>query len=256
VNKVAIIFLRPRRALVFALLLMLTVGHGLVAAQTVMTAQGIAGHMDKSNRDPILSVRPEVSSTGVKILADAYVPNEDFRQYPIEFQFYVNRRLFSTQIRSPELPGPVGVFVGPDVATTPFNYAVVAKMLFPNRVFTTVLQAAVFDSAFAGVFDCTVILVDTSDEELIFVANGVQTTQSVNTSFSLVFDADETDGSEVVSIETTLFVIGEAVSGNLFVNRGGLLSEAFVSGSIVADENQLIEFDVSSSDETVNLNCS
>jgi hypothetical protein len=44
----------------------------------------------------------ERTASGVKILVDAYIPNEEYRAYPIRFEVFVIRHLLVSQIHSPE----------------------------------------------------------------------------------------------------------------------------------------------------------
>jgi hypothetical protein len=111
---------------------------------SVQYQQGISGTHDDKWRAPIISVQTQKTSEGVKLIIDASVSNEEFRQYPIRFDFFVNRQLRSSQIRSVELPGDVGYLVPPEVAVPPFNYSVTATLLHPNRQYTSLAQGAVF----------------------------------------------------------------------------------------------------------------
>ncbi len=108
-----------------------------------LTTEGISGEADKGRRSPVLSASTSVGTGNVKILVDAYVPSPQYQKFPIKFEIFVNRKLIVTQIRSTELPGPIGIDVGSNIATPPFNYSIVATLLHPNRQYTTVLNAAV-----------------------------------------------------------------------------------------------------------------
>ena len=108
-----------------------------------LTTEGVSGEADKGRRSPVLSASTSVTTGNVKILVDAYVPSSQYQKFPIKFEFFVNRKLVLTQIRSSELPGPVGIDIGTKVASPPFNYSIVATLLHPNRQYTTVLNAAV-----------------------------------------------------------------------------------------------------------------
>ncbi|NMC64153.1 MAG: hypothetical protein GYA55_13395 [SAR324 cluster bacterium] len=109
----------------------------------VLSHEGVGADVDKKRREPILSVRVAAGPTSATIFADAYVVSDQTNYLPIQFDFFINRAFFASQIRSTELPGPVGVTVAYKDVPLPFNYSVVAKILHPNRTFTTVLNGAV-----------------------------------------------------------------------------------------------------------------
>lgn len=193
------------------------------SAQEALTSQGVAGDIDKGNRGPELSVRTENRSGTIAILADAHVPDTSFEKYPIQFDFFINRKLFSSQYRSPTLPGAVGVDIGPDVATTPFNYTVVATVLHPNRGYTTVIEGAVFDSALATELNCTLTVeTETSEEETdeltgsIYTAENVPTNQVGNNVFEIEFTAADESGENEISIDASVTInSGEESTGSI-----------------------------------------
>ena len=91
------------------LFFLLSVLKGSLLLAETNTVEGVSGDIDKKHRGPSLSVNAYAEGSGAKILADAYVPNTEFTSYLIRFDFYINRRLFSSQIRSKELSGAIGV---------------------------------------------------------------------------------------------------------------------------------------------------
>lgn len=113
--------------------------------------EGIEGFVDYKHRGPVLTINAfyfgpstsEAKSSGgafSRILADSYVPNEDYAEYPIKFEFYINRQLVSTQLRSTAQPGPIALTLPAGEASPPFSYSVIATLLYPNRSFSTVIN--------------------------------------------------------------------------------------------------------------------
>jgi len=109
----------------------------------ILSHEGVGADVDKKRREPVLSVRVAAGPTSATIFADAYVVSDQTNYLPIQFDFFINRAFFASQIRSTELPGPVGVTVAYKDVPIPFNYSVVAKILHPNRTFTTMLNGTV-----------------------------------------------------------------------------------------------------------------
>lgn len=116
-------------------------------AITILKTEGIGGDLDRDDRDPRITYSVQVQSNGVtKILVNGEVPNEEYRKYPVQYDFFINNRLFSSQVTSLQLPGPIGIDVGPDTAQLPFSYTIKATVLHPNRSFTTMAFGAVDES--------------------------------------------------------------------------------------------------------------
>jgi len=198
---------------------------------TVLTTEGVVGDIDKHRRGPQLSVSTEVGENVVQILADASMPNSQFAKYPLQFDFFINRRLFSSQVRSIELPGPIGVDVGSDIATPPFNYTVVAKVLHPNSVYTTVIQGAVYANDYTTTFtECTLTTVVTSDDldlddvTTIYSAEDVLMNQVSNGNVSMSFSAASSDAS--TKVDSSLAISGSEVSGTITTSSLGVLDVA------------------------------
>lgn len=219
-----------------------------LAQSEIQKAEGVRGDTDKKRRNPIIFVSKTVTAGNVKILADSFVPNPEYRNYPVQFDFYVNRRLFSTQFRSVELPGPVGIDVGPDV-TLPFTFAVVARVLHPNRHFTSVITGAVFASTLEGSLDCSLSV--GSDD---FEALDATISQVGNNGFTMDFTASGAAGDATVAASFT--VSDATASGTLLIVRDGTQQTAVVSGDIEASESGVASLSVSSEDETTVLDCS
>ncbi len=220
-----------------------------------LVAQGVAGDMDAHNRSPVLTVSTEINENNVKILADAFQQHPEYRQYPIRFDFYIDRKLFSTQLRSPELPGAVGVDIGPDIAVPPFNYAVVAEVVHPNRNFTSVIQGAVFTTALAQTFDCTLTL-SAGDAEEIYVQNGVQSIQSANNLFSISFEANRENGDGTVAVAAAAQVTGEDVVVVAKLLKDEQQTQTELTGTATIEQGNLTAFKATSADGNTELSCS
>lgn len=250
----------------FGLTLMIIAYSGVAVAQSGVTnvKQGIGDDVDKKRRGPLVTVTTTIENGTVKLLVDAFQQNKEYQDYPVQFDFFVNRQFFTSQIRSPELPGPIGIDVGPDVATPPFNYTIVAKVLHPNRTFTTVYTAAAFSSNLVNRFDCTLTITnpamgDEDESTSIFVANDVSTNQTSNSSVTLSFmDIESENGDEEVDLNGSFTISGDTdVTGTLSIARNDSLpTSVSVEGIIEREDGSVTALDVGSADETVELSCS
>ena len=243
----------------------------VVEVGSVNTTRGISGDEDKHSRNPTLSVSHQmVQATAtepqrVKILADAFTADSSFSKYPIRFDFFVNRKLFSTQMRSVELPGSVGVDIGTDIATPPFNYSVVATVLHPNRSFTTVLNGAVELSDLARTLDCSLTKASAEGDDVIFQASDVQSEQKSADMLGLKYNATSQSGGEVDEVVTS-FTLGSApsatetgdlsISGTLSTSGPGKDVSVAVEGTATFTNGAITGIEVGSSDDAVSLSCS
>ncbi len=234
-------------------------------SQSTNTVIGVSGRDDKQSRSPVVTVTAIPGSTNTRLLVDAYQRNDEYQKYPMQFDFYINRRLFSSQYRSDRLPGAVGVDIGPDIATLPFNYAVIVKVLTPHGdSYTTVVESAVFASFLNGRLDCTVSFV--SSENSDFVKNSVDITQIGNSSLQLSFDnASAIASSNTVSASLTATVDTESsdttptMTGTLTTTLNGSaasLRVESVSGSATLGDNGIAGISLSSEDGSLTLTCS
>lgn len=242
----------------------------------VLTTEGISGDSDKKRRGPILSVgvhRNQVDGSATRgrtanttLLVDAVVPNGEYAKYPIRFDFYVNRKLVSSQLRSTELPGPIGLEVTPDMGTIPFNYSVVATLLSPNREFTTILNGAVTSAAPSPIPEtgklssCTLEIVPQADAELtVYIANTVTVTSAANGSFTVSFETSTLDdGSQgsPVTANATITVTDGAASGTLTTSVAGNNQTVNLSGSASVENNELASLEVTPDVGATALSCS
>ncbi|MCO6431696.1 MAG: hypothetical protein J5J00_12630 [Deltaproteobacteria bacterium] len=222
-----------------------------------LTSEGISGDLDSKRRSPSLSVTPVVEGERVKLLVDAYVAHVEYQHLPIQFDFFINRHFFTSQIRSKELPGPIGIEIGPQTAALPFNYTVIAKLLHPNREFTTVINGAVFSSNLSGTLDCTLTTGLNGDNSVEFVANSISTAQSSNNSFSISFDADSVTGGHEVVFSSTINVNGDEAQAALSIAQNGAPAAIVQSeGEVEVDDGALQSISLSSTDGDVALECS
>ncbi len=239
-----------------ALFLTLLFPSFLLADGTLVNS-GIAGDMDAKDRAPILT-ETHSGRDPVKFIADVEVANKDYAKYPVEVKWFINRKLFATQLRSPELPGALGVDIGIDIAEPPFTYAVIATLIHPNRQFSSSIYGAVYPEDLATTLDCTFTLENfgTAEETLAFVANSVKLKQSGNTGFSVEFEAKDTDNENSLVLVANLSKDSEiAASGsaNYKINDESLI--AAISGDLVFTNSSLSSVDLSNSDGSVVLKC-
>lgn len=237
-----------------------------------LTTEGVLGSTDKKDRDPTLSVTEvpipasEEGGARVKLLAYAEVASHEFKEFPIRFEFFVNQRLVSSQVRSSALDGPVGIDVTPEMAAQPFNYSVVATVLHPNRQFTTVLTGASFASDLVATLDCTATLAFGDDEVgSLFQANGTESSQrgndTIGLSFSALRDDEEAEAEVQASItlarvpSSTESGVVEATSSLSASLDGESLSES-LSGSVTFADGELESITLESEDGETSLDCS
>lgn len=232
-----------------------------VSAQTKITntGEGVSGDIDKQRRSPTVTISTITGSGAVKILVDAYVADPEFKKYPIQFDFFINRRLFSSQIRSTELPGPIGVDVGSDVATLPFNYTVVAKVLHPNREFTSVLNGAVFASNLSRLLDCTLTTGINGDDTEEYVENDIAAVQTGNNSFTFSFESDSVSGDHSVEFSAAVTVgSGDSASADLSIKTDKQdKKNSRADGEIERNEGgEITSLTLTSNDGDTSISCS
>ena len=228
-------------------------------AHSQETAEGISGAIDKKRRSPVLTVETKGvtdEATGVqtqKIIVDAYVPNSEYADYPIKFDFYVNRKLFVSQTRSKELPGAIGVDIGTDIATPPFNYQIVATLLHPNRQFVTVAQGAIYASDIASTLNCS--FTEGSDATSTpFTKDGITIAQSGPESVSITFTGTNTAG-DTKEVAATATFVGGVATGNISLDA----TEIPVTGTVTKSSSGSVQsLALSAVDATtpVSLDCS
>lgn len=221
-------------------------------------AEGVGNTIDKKRRSPVISLSTDNSNGIVKILADAYVPNQEYEQYPIRFDFFVNGKQIDSQVRSKELPRPVGIDVTPEIAIAPFNYQIIATLLHPNRQFVSMAQGAVYATDLSSTLSCT-LSEQTLDGELAtindFTNQSVSVTQSGESAITLQFVATgaETlsDNTREVSASLSLET-GDTSNGTVTVDSN---EPTVVSGTVVNPSSGISDISVGNEDGSVTLTC-
>ncbi|RMG41790.1 MAG: hypothetical protein D6719_07805 [Candidatus Dadabacteria bacterium] len=232
----------------------------LEAQSVTNLTEGVSGDIDKYRRNPVVTVTTRLNPKNVDLLIDAYVPNEDFTKYPIKFDVYINRMLRWSFIRSKELPGPVAATVGRDIATPPFNFAVVARLLHPNRTYTTVFTGSAFSKKLINSFDCTLTMqgVLESDSET-YVVNNLKSTQLGNDTFSVAFENQKSVSGDTTATMTSQIKVASdgTASGSITVAQNGGSGQVLtVTGTAtVSDSGELSSFNVATSDGNNTLAC-
>lgn len=216
--------------------------------------EGISGTVDAKRRAPVVGFGTERAPDGVKILIDAYMPNGDFEQYPIRFDLYVNRHLFVSQIRSRDLPGPIGATVPPTVATPPFNFSIVATVLHPNRQFSSVAQGAVYPVDLTGTFSCKITVADGTGTRSFETAEAKATQPAPNRMTVTLAKPLSGDSEENQSFSADLEVTASTVAGTIVDAAGTSFS---VSGSVSLDSTntRVQSLDAAGTDSLPSLAC-
>ncbi len=229
----------------------------LIPSSGTITGEGISGESDRDRRSPTVSVNASTSETGSKILVDAYIADPEFKNYPIQFDFYINRQFYTSQLRSSELPGPIGIDIPLTAATTPFNYSVVAKTMHPNRVFTTIINGAVFSSNLNASFDCTLTTGINSDDSIVYISNNTSIEQSGNSSVSLSFEAESTPDGHEVSASSNISISGTEATGTIVIEEDGNEARTVnVTGTVEQTDSKLTSLSLTSTEADVTLSCS
>jgi hypothetical protein len=231
------------------------------STQNVLVSEGIGGDIDKHRRGPVLSVGIKRAPAVVKLLVDTSIQNEQYADYPIQLDYYVNRMHFTSQIRSKALPGPLGIDVGSDYTAPPFNYTVVAKLLHPNREFTTVIEGAVFELDLAATLDCTLTRPVDGEEgsSKIYTESSVATVQLSNDTLLLNASALKTPNkSSTASVNGNVTVKNTdgTASGNITVIEGAQSASEELSGTFTSASGLLSSISLSSSDGETVVECS
>jgi len=241
----------------------------------VLEAEGISGDIDKKRRSPVVSVEAfyitadseSAGSGGArgKILVDAYVPSEDYQKYPIRVDYYINRALFTSQIRSTELPGPLGIDVGADIAKPPFNYTIVATLLHPNREFTTVMQGAIFENNLGATLTTCSLAISaaqtgdgTSTDKKIYAATDIQVSQSGNNQFSVSFTSSALeDGTEAETLTASaaISLVASKATGTITTTLNEETDTVDVTGTAKVGDSGVDELAVQTTDGATQLEC-
>lgn len=227
------------------------------AVGPTITGEGISGDIDKKRRSPVVTIGVHNTSTGAKILVDAQVVDPEYQKYPIQFDFFVNRQFFTSQIRSTELPGGIGIDVPTSKATTPFNYTIIARTLHPNREFTTVINGAVFASDLNTTFDCTLTTGVNSDDSIEYIANDTTLSQTGNSAVSLNFETESTPEGHHVNAALSINIGESEADGTLILKVDEETEKTIsLSGELQKTDGKVTSLTLNSSDSDVALSCS
>ena len=198
----------------------------------------------------------------VKILVDGQVPNEEYQKYPIQYDFYINNRLFSSQITSKQLPGPIGIDVSSEVVPLPFNYTIKATVLHPNRTFTTMAFGAVDESlqiitptpvplgtetpgtttgtgGGTSILNCTVGYDSTGSDNVTDYINDSVTISESGSLVSASFNATADDGTSSIKVDFAVTSSGSAgstesrpLTGTVQVTSGNSIDTIEIEGEV------------------------
>jgi len=234
-------------------------------APLVLRAEGIAGDIDKHHRAPILSVSTETTADGARILVDTSVPDPVYAKYPVRVDFFVNRKLFSSQIRSPELPGALGVDVPSALAALPFNYSVVATLVQPNRTFTTVINGAAFANTLGKVYDCTLTLpgeVNSGDgvSSVEYLAESIPSSQTGPASIYFAFLGVSEEPPKQATARVSLQLAASTATtergvASASVENDGKTLNIALSGPITRQGEAIQKMDLTSASGNEKLSC-
>lgn len=255
------------------------------ATVNTLTAEGIGDKFDKKRRGPVLTISTHTEATQVRILADAFIDNKGYENFPIKFDFYVNQKIFSSQLRTKELPGAVGVNIPLSEYPLPFNYQVMASTIFPNGSHSTLIQGAIYSNKYATTFEsCAFTLTSSatptptataaelsadvilSDLNTAAITSGdtlssdgtVSTTQDGNSSFSLSYSGTTSNDQSQESL-TAKVSVSEASSASASVtvtDAEGTSTAYSLTGAITMTNDKLTGLELSSVGSTAKLSCS
>jgi hypothetical protein len=227
-----------------------------VTAATI-TGEGINGDVDKHRRAPTVTVGVHNNGSNVQILVDAYIADEEYADYPIQFEFFINRKFFTSQIRSKDLPGPIGIDVSSSTAAVPFNYTIIATTLHTNRQFKSIVNGAVFSSNLSSTFDCTLTTGVNSDQSVEYVVNNANLSQTTNNNLTLNIETNSTPEGHSVKAAATITVTGTTATASLVIAEDeGESKTIALSGTAEKTDNKLTSLTLNSEDSDVALSCS
>lgn len=240
-----------RKLILIICTILMTSLSSIAEEEPTLSSEGVNGFIDARHRSPVVSVRTTSDLRGTTILADAYVPNDELKDYPIEFKFFVNRSLFATQIRSKELPGPIGVLVPSETIPTPFNFAVLATVLYPNRAFSTFLASSSnesIDNTSSPVECITEMKAEAKTFSATNLAINKKTDGNINFSYP---SSSENPGT----VEVTLSSTNESTTGTVYITQDGAKVEYDVTGYSEFKGSSLVALNLSSMDNNITVVC-
>ncbi len=184
-----------------------------------LTTEGVAKYVDKKGRNPILTVQQSHRPGVVTLLAHAVAPSKEFEQFPIQLDFFINGAHFTSQISSPSLPRPLGIDVSSERAKLPFNYTVIARIIHPNSVYTSMLEGASFEQAAVAdkSLSCSV-----GYDKFIFESDKVITERISEDSY--IFSVPEVSSNSKVTVKFSLPLVSENNNSETRVTTSGTVT--------------------------------
>lgn len=219
------------------------------AEPITQVTEGISGLRDKYGRDPILTVSREVIGDSVQILVDTQVSDDELQKYPIRYDFFINRNFVTSQIRSPELPGPIGITVGKET-TLPFTYTVMATIIHPSRTFSSVINGA----AYANEITSAALTCSVTYQTLTYTTENVTLIQSAEGQLALNLKAELEDESDV-TVSGTVLLSDSQASSTLTVEKDGQTESIETSGTVEKEGNTVEELSLADSTDKITINC-
>ena len=250
------------------------------AAAQNQSYEGIEGFVDYKHRGPVLTINPfyfnastsEAKSAGgpfSRILADAYIPNTDYEEYPIRFDFFINRELVSSQLRSPAQPGAIALTLPASEIAPPFTYSVIATLLYPNRSFSTVINGTLTPNnptpvptgtpSPSSLSKCTLTLTNTggsttTNYEATTITGGEVSDNSTTISFTAT-EVTTNSTSSTVPTSLALDISGDTGSGDLSTTVSGKTTTTAVDGPVSVSNNAVASLSLESDGATTKLVC-
>lgn len=249
-----------------------------IAEPVRSSVEGVQGYLDKDRRSPVLTVSHEVFEDNTEILADAHMLNGSLSEFPIQFDFYVDRKLFDSQYRSVGQTGPVGIRVPSSVTPAPFTYTVVATLLHTNRQYKTVYEATAseaaqssssssassengsLDNVIPTTIDCS-LDITTDGTVTTFNADSIATSSVNEEAITFTFTAQEEEGTGTRSVSVSLTQNAETETAQGTVSITNSSSDASVpvshtvTGSFEVSDGTVSLVEVSTEDDSVDLSC-
>ena len=223
------------------------------STRATLRNEGIAGDIDKHHRGPLLSVQSSVSDEQFSLVTEVSVLNEEFSKYPIKIEFFVNRTLVSTQYRSPELPGALGITLSRTEYPLPVNYSVVATQLHPNRTYTTVIQGAIFGEDLTSITSCSLTTTE-GEESSTYNSTSLTIAQSGQTTFEISFSGKSESESEIQASGSFSVSDGQA-SGTISTTQDDETVTTDLTGTATKEGDKLTSLSLSSSDSSLTIEC-
>lgn len=249
--------------------------HCLPATAQQASYEGIEGFVDKKHRNPVLTINPQYFDASTseakaaggafgRILADAYIPASEYQEYPIRFDFFINRVLVSSQLRSLAQPGAIALTIPHSMAKPPYSYTVIATLVYPNRSFSTQMygeitgDAATPTPAPEGLSSCSMTLPNSEGGSTSYSASSISGGTVINEETTITFTAVSTSATGVggsVPTTLTLSIDSETAVGELTTTVNGSNTTTDVSGTVTVSNSKVNALAVTSDSGTTKVSC-